>query len=142
MLVAKKDDDTFYRRQRDLLWLGIKLITYGDDFAQFPQYLQDVSTLICKEETPGENKVVEKIVLCSISQKTFSSTVAGKYLHATVTTGMWNHMRAINPQHLGHTQRKQDEGQPLTSTALTVAPGDAALAAIVDQDQEIIPEYT
>ncbi|XP_069089405.1 protein FAM118A-like [Pleurodeles waltl] len=56
MLVAKKDDDTFYRRQRDLLWLGIKLITYGDDFAQFPQYLQDVSTLICKEETPEQRK--------------------------------------------------------------------------------------
>ncbi|KAJ1121806.1 hypothetical protein NDU88_000325 [Pleurodeles waltl] len=49
MLVLKKDDDYFFKLQKDMLLLGIKVISYGDNFSQFPQYLRSVFSLISEE---------------------------------------------------------------------------------------------
>ncbi|XP_078510293.1 protein FAM118A-like [Lissotriton helveticus] len=59
MLVLKKDDDYFFKLQKDMLLLGIKVISYGDSCMQFPQYLKSVFSLISEERrsdaTGGSN---------------------------------------------------------------------------------------
>ncbi|XP_069485162.1 protein FAM118A-like isoform X2 [Ambystoma mexicanum] len=52
MVVVKKDNDNFFRRQKYLLSFGIKLISYGESLKQFPQYVQEMSSLFYKEERP------------------------------------------------------------------------------------------
>ncbi|XP_069483802.1 protein FAM118B-like [Ambystoma mexicanum] len=53
MVVRKTDTDTFFKLQKDLLYLGVKLTTYGESFSHFPQYVEEMSSAICKEKVPG-----------------------------------------------------------------------------------------
>ncbi|XP_078510309.1 protein FAM118A-like [Lissotriton helveticus] len=50
MLVLKKDTDTFFKLQREMLQLGIKLISYGDHCAQFPSFFRELTDLLRKEK--------------------------------------------------------------------------------------------
>ncbi|KAJ1121775.1 hypothetical protein NDU88_000294 [Pleurodeles waltl] len=53
MLVLKKDTDRFFKLQREMLLLGIKLISYGDNCAQFPGFLRELTELLRKEKPTG-----------------------------------------------------------------------------------------
>ncbi|CAH2305806.1 Hypothetical predicted protein [Pelobates cultripes] len=48
MLVRKENADAFYKLQADMLLNGIKLMSYGESFTNFPLYLTGLSALICK----------------------------------------------------------------------------------------------
>ncbi|CAH2285527.1 Hypothetical predicted protein [Pelobates cultripes] len=63
MLVRKENADTFYKLQADLLLKGIKLMSYGDSFTDFPLYIKGLSALICKERTDNIAHVeIEKLL--------------------------------------------------------------------------------
>ncbi|XP_063306948.1 protein FAM118A-like [Pelobates fuscus] len=63
MLVRKENADTFYKLQADLLFKGIKLMSYGDSFTDFPLYIKGLSALICKERTENFAHVkIEKLL--------------------------------------------------------------------------------
>ncbi|XP_063287107.1 protein FAM118A-like [Pelobates fuscus] len=63
MLVRKENTDTFYKLQGDLLLKGIKLMSYGDSFTNFPLYIKGLSALICKERTENIAHVeIEKLL--------------------------------------------------------------------------------
>uniref|UniRef100_A0A8C3CAY6 Family with sequence similarity 118 member A n=1 Tax=Cairina moschata TaxID=8855 RepID=A0A8C3CAY6_CAIMO len=53
MLVLKENEDHFFKLQADMLLHGIKVVSYGDCFIQFPEYVQDLTTQICKHRSPG-----------------------------------------------------------------------------------------
>ncbi|KAM6314423.1 protein FAM118A [Podargus strigoides] len=48
MLVLKENEDRFFKLQADMLLHGIKIVSYGDCFKQFPEYVQDLTAQICK----------------------------------------------------------------------------------------------
>uniref|UniRef100_G1TK91 Family with sequence similarity 118 member A n=1 Tax=Oryctolagus cuniculus TaxID=9986 RepID=G1TK91_RABIT len=48
MLVLKEDEDHFFKHQADMLLHGIKVVSYGDCFAHFPGYVQDLATRISR----------------------------------------------------------------------------------------------
>ncbi|NXY88800.1 F118A protein, partial [Alcedo cyanopectus] len=52
MLVLKEDEDCFFKLQADMLLYGIKVVSYGDCFGQFPEYVQDLTAQICKQRSP------------------------------------------------------------------------------------------
>ncbi|CAH2315728.1 Hypothetical predicted protein [Pelobates cultripes] len=63
MLVRKENADTFYKLQADLLLKGIKLMSYGDSFTNFPLYIKGLSALICKERNENIAHVeIEKLL--------------------------------------------------------------------------------
>ncbi|CAH2315560.1 Hypothetical predicted protein [Pelobates cultripes] len=63
MLVRKENSDTFYKLQADLLLKGIKLMSYGNSFTNFPLYIKELSALICKERTENITHVeIEKLL--------------------------------------------------------------------------------
>eukprot|EP00075_Anas_platyrhynchos_P018272 XP_027307525.1 LOW QUALITY PROTEIN: protein FAM118A [Anas platyrhynchos] len=53
MLVLKENEDHFFKLQADMLLHGIKVVSYGDCFKQFLEYVQDLTTQICKHRSPG-----------------------------------------------------------------------------------------
>lgn len=53
MLVLKENEDHFFKLQADMLLHGVKVVSYGDCFEQFPEYVQDLSAQICKQRSPG-----------------------------------------------------------------------------------------
>ncbi|KAJ6668456.1 hypothetical protein lerEdw1_011938 [Lerista edwardsae] len=53
MLVLKENEDHFFKLQADMLLHGIKVVSYGDSFESFPEYVQDLATQICKQRSPG-----------------------------------------------------------------------------------------
>lgn len=53
MLVLKENEDHFFKLQADMLLHGIKVVSYGDCFQQFPEYVQDLTAQICKQRSPG-----------------------------------------------------------------------------------------
>ncbi|KAL7982750.1 hypothetical protein Chor_010348 [Crotalus horridus] len=53
MLVRKENEDQFFKFQADMLVHGIKVVSYGDCFEDFPGYLQDLTAQICKQRSPG-----------------------------------------------------------------------------------------
>lgn len=52
MLVLKENEDHFFKLQADMLLHGIKVVSYGDCFKQFPEYVQDLTAQICKHRSP------------------------------------------------------------------------------------------
>ncbi|XP_053574978.1 protein FAM118A isoform X1 [Bombina bombina] len=53
MLVLKENEDHFFKLQADMLLNGIKVVSYGDSFECFPEYVRDLSAQICKQNSPG-----------------------------------------------------------------------------------------
>lgn len=53
MLVLKENEDQFFKLQADMLLHGIKVVSYGDSFESFPEYVEDLTTQICKQKSPG-----------------------------------------------------------------------------------------
>lgn len=53
MVVLKEDEDHFFKHQADMLLHGIKVVSYGDCFDNFPGYVQDLATQICRQRSPG-----------------------------------------------------------------------------------------
>ncbi|NXR31883.1 F118A protein, partial [Zosterops hypoxanthus] len=53
MLVLKENEDHFFKLQADMLLHGIKVVSYGDCFQQFPEYVQDLTAQICKQRSPA-----------------------------------------------------------------------------------------
>lgn len=53
MLVLKENEDQFFKLQADMLLHGIKVVSYGDRFESFPEYVQDLASQICKQRSPG-----------------------------------------------------------------------------------------
>lgn len=53
MVVLKEGEDHFFKLQADMLLHGIKVVSYGDCFAHFPGYVQDLATQICRQRSPG-----------------------------------------------------------------------------------------
>ncbi|XP_063290203.1 protein FAM118A-like [Pelobates fuscus] len=51
MLVRKNNIDAFYQLQANMLLNGIKLMSYGDSFTNFPSFIKGLSALLCKERT-------------------------------------------------------------------------------------------
>ncbi|XP_028942043.1 protein FAM118A isoform X1 [Antrostomus carolinensis] len=57
MLVLKENEDHFFKLQADMLLHGIKVVSYGDCFKQFPEYVQDLTAQICKQKSPDADRV-------------------------------------------------------------------------------------
>ncbi|XP_016161563.1 PREDICTED: protein FAM118A [Ficedula albicollis] len=57
MLVLKENEDHFFKLQADMLLHGIKVVSYGDCFQQFPEYVQDLTAQICKQKSPDADRV-------------------------------------------------------------------------------------
>ncbi|XP_062448517.1 protein FAM118A isoform X2 [Rhea pennata] len=57
MLVLKENEDHFFKFQADMLLHGIKVVSYGDSFNQFPEYVQDLTAQICKQRSPDADQV-------------------------------------------------------------------------------------
>ncbi|XP_015679061.1 protein FAM118A [Protobothrops mucrosquamatus] len=57
MLVRKENEDQFFKFQADMLVHGIKVVSYGDCFEDFPGYLQDLTAQICKQRSPDADRV-------------------------------------------------------------------------------------
>ncbi|RMC02780.1 hypothetical protein DUI87_19971 [Hirundo rustica rustica] len=57
MLVLKENEDHFFKLQADMLLHGIKVVSYGDCFQQFPDYVQDLTAQICKQRSPDAERV-------------------------------------------------------------------------------------
>ncbi|KAF4795037.1 hypothetical protein TURU_096610 [Turdus rufiventris] len=57
MLVLKENEDHFFKLQADMLLHGIKVVSYGDCFQQFPEYVQDLTAQICKQRSPDADRV-------------------------------------------------------------------------------------
>ncbi|XP_039197333.1 protein FAM118A isoform X2 [Crotalus tigris] len=57
MLVRKENEDQFFKFQADMLVHGIKVVSYGDCFEDFPGYLQDLTAQICKQISPDADRV-------------------------------------------------------------------------------------
>ncbi|KAK4831343.1 hypothetical protein QYF61_017474 [Mycteria americana] len=57
MLVLKENEDHFFKLQADMLLHGIKVVSYGDCFKQFPEYVQDLTAQICKQRSPDADRV-------------------------------------------------------------------------------------
>ncbi|XP_061438416.1 protein FAM118A isoform X2 [Rhineura floridana] len=57
MLVLKENEDQFFKLQADMLLHGIKVVSYGDCFERFPEYVQDLTTQICKQRSPDADRV-------------------------------------------------------------------------------------
>uniref|UniRef100_A0A5F8GD99 Uncharacterized protein n=1 Tax=Monodelphis domestica TaxID=13616 RepID=A0A5F8GD99_MONDO len=53
MVVLKENEDHFFKHQADMLLHGIKVVSYGDCFDYFPEYVQDLATQICKQRSPA-----------------------------------------------------------------------------------------
>ncbi|NXG21327.1 F118A protein, partial [Grallaria varia] len=54
MLVLNENEDHFLKLQADMLLHRIKVVSYGDCFQQFPEYVQDLTAQICKQRSPGK----------------------------------------------------------------------------------------
>ncbi|XP_032974000.1 protein FAM118A isoform X3 [Rhinolophus ferrumequinum] len=52
MVVLKESEDHFFKQQADMLLHGIKVVSYGDCFDDFPGYVQDLASQICKQRSP------------------------------------------------------------------------------------------
>ncbi|XP_048372030.1 protein FAM118A isoform X2 [Sphaerodactylus townsendi] len=75
MLVLKENEDQFFKLQADMLLHGIKVVSYGDCFESFPEYVEDLTTRICHQKSPDPEQVD-------------STTVLGQELHVqTVQKG-------------------------------------------------------
>ncbi|XP_030307794.1 protein FAM118A isoform X2 [Calypte anna] len=57
MLVLKENEDHFFKLQADMLLHGIKVVSYGNCFKQFPEYVQDLTAQICKQKSPDAERV-------------------------------------------------------------------------------------
>ncbi|XP_015260932.1 PREDICTED: protein FAM118A isoform X2 [Gekko japonicus] len=57
MLVLKENEDQFFKLQADMLLHGIKVVSYGDSFESFPEYVEDLTTQICKQKSPDAEQV-------------------------------------------------------------------------------------
>ncbi|KAM9173107.1 protein FAM118A isoform 2-T3 [Pangshura tecta] len=57
MLVLKENEDHFFKLQADMLLHGIKVVSYGDCFEYFPEYVQDLTAQICKQRSPDADRV-------------------------------------------------------------------------------------
>ncbi|XP_068021043.1 protein FAM118A isoform X2 [Melanerpes formicivorus] len=57
MLVLKENEDHFFKLQADMLLHGIKVVSYGDCFKQFPDYVRDLSAQICQQKSPDADRV-------------------------------------------------------------------------------------
>ncbi|XP_066488112.1 protein FAM118A isoform X5 [Tiliqua scincoides] len=57
MLVLKENEDQFFKLQADMLLHGIKVVSYGNCFESFPEYVQDLATQICKQRSPDTDRV-------------------------------------------------------------------------------------
>ncbi|XP_020659672.1 protein FAM118A isoform X1 [Pogona vitticeps] len=57
MLVVKENEDQFFKLQADMLLHGIKVVSYGDCFESFPEYVQDLTAQICKQRSPDTDRV-------------------------------------------------------------------------------------
>ncbi|XP_042323443.1 protein FAM118A [Sceloporus undulatus] len=57
MLVLKENEDQFFKLQAEMLLHGIKVVSYGDGFESFPEYVQDLTNQICKQKSPDTHQV-------------------------------------------------------------------------------------
>uniref|UniRef100_A0ACB8EBM0 Uncharacterized protein n=2 Tax=Sphaerodactylus townsendi TaxID=933632 RepID=A0ACB8EBM0_9SAUR len=63
MLVLKENEDQFFKLQADMLLHGIKVVSYGDCFESFPEYVEDLTTRICHQKSPDPEQVDSTTVL-------------------------------------------------------------------------------
>ncbi|XP_074083400.1 protein FAM118A isoform X3 [Macrotis lagotis] len=97
MVVLKEDEDHFFKHQADMLLHGIKVVSYGDCFDHFPEYVQDLAAQICKQRSPaspllpysqlqirrrGEKSLCNKVkqnesTLCPDADRVDSTTLLG-----------------------------------------------------------------
>ncbi|KAM9204291.1 LOW QUALITY PROTEIN: protein FAM118A [Mergus octosetaceus] len=52
-MLVLKENEAIFKLQADMLLHGIKVVPYGDCFKQFREYVQDLTTQICKHRSPG-----------------------------------------------------------------------------------------
>ncbi|XP_068959740.1 protein FAM118A isoform X1 [Petaurus breviceps papuanus] len=57
MVVLKEDEDHFFKHQADMLLHGIKVVSYGDCFDRFPEYVRDLAAQICRQQSPDADRV-------------------------------------------------------------------------------------
>ncbi|XP_044533486.1 protein FAM118A isoform X1 [Gracilinanus agilis] len=68
MVVLKENEDHFFKHQADMLLHGIKVVSYGDCFDYFPEYVQDLATQICKQRSPDADRVDSTTLLGNACQ--------------------------------------------------------------------------
>ncbi|XP_045867367.1 protein FAM118A isoform X2 [Meles meles] len=68
MVVLKEDEDHFFKHQADMLLHGIKVVSYGDRFDNFPGYVQDLATQICRQRSPDADRVDSTTLLGNACQ--------------------------------------------------------------------------
>lgn len=68
MVVLKEGEDHFFKLQADMLLHGIKVVSYGDCFAHFPGYVQDLAAQICRQRSPDADRVDSTTLLGNACQ--------------------------------------------------------------------------
>ncbi|XP_036615054.1 protein FAM118A isoform X2 [Trichosurus vulpecula] len=68
MVVLKENEDHFFKHQADMLLHGIKVVSYGDCFDHFPEYVQDLAAQICKQRSPDADRVDSTTLLGNACQ--------------------------------------------------------------------------
>ncbi|XP_058529628.1 protein FAM118A isoform X5 [Ochotona princeps] len=68
MLVLKDNEEHFFKQQADMLLHGIKVVSYGDCFAHFPGYVQELATQICRQSSPDAERVDSTTLLGNACQ--------------------------------------------------------------------------
>ncbi|XP_040843355.1 protein FAM118A isoform X8 [Ochotona curzoniae] len=68
MVVLKENEDHFFKQQADMLLHGIKVVSYGDCFAHFPGYVQELATQICRQSSPDAERVDSTTLLGNACQ--------------------------------------------------------------------------
>ncbi|XP_074128254.1 protein FAM118A isoform X1 [Sminthopsis crassicaudata] len=68
MVVLKENEDHFFKHQADMLLHGIKVVSYGDCFDYFPEYVQDLAAQICRQRSPDADRVDSTTLLGNACQ--------------------------------------------------------------------------
>lgn len=68
MLVLKESEDHFFKQQADMLLHGIKLVSYGGRFDDFPGYVQDLAAQLCRQWSPDADQVDSTTLLGNACQ--------------------------------------------------------------------------
>ncbi|XP_040090489.1 protein FAM118A isoform X2 [Oryx dammah] len=68
MLALKESEDHFFKHQADMLLHGIKVVSYGGCFDDFPGYVQGLAAQICRQRSPDADRVDSTTLLGNACQ--------------------------------------------------------------------------
>lgn len=75
MLVRRDDVDEFKKLRENMLDKGIKVISYGDEYVDLPEYLDRLANVICPR---GNQGMLPGKVVSHLREQTNESSYCGK----------------------------------------------------------------